>query len=103
MFGEGKRLPAAVVRQPGAGQQAAVYERREQLRDGRRGDRRAAGKLGTDDLSLGDRLQRQILGDRQRWIVRGEQTLDPAADEWRSAGERLRRLAAADVLTRPRN
>src|SRR5207237_1105488 len=66
----------------------------------RRRDGGAARELGADHLSVGDRLQRQILGDRQRRVVRSEHTLDPAADEWRSANELLRRLTSVGVVAR---
>ena len=72
MFGQGDRLSAAVILEPPAGQHAALFEPSEQLRDGRRRDGGAAGELGADDLSLGDCLQGQVLGDGQWRVVRSE-------------------------------
>ena len=40
-----------------------------------------------------DGLQQEVLSDRQRRIVRSEQTLDPAADERRGPRERVRGVA----------
>ena len=56
--------------------------------------------LPADHLSVGDRLQRQILGDRERRVVRSEHTLDPAADERCSANELLRRVTSAGRVAR---
>jgi hypothetical protein len=72
MFGEGERLPAAVIEEAVARQHAAVFEAGEQLRDGSRGHRCAAGELGADNLSFADRLKDKVLGDCQRWVVGGE-------------------------------
>jgi hypothetical protein len=103
VLGQGERLAAAVVLEPLSGQQSGFFESREELRDGGRGDGGAAGELGADDLALADRLQREILGDGERRLVRGEQALDPAADQRRRADERLRRLAAVVMMTRARH
>ena len=102
LFGEGEWLPAAIVLEAAAREQAVFFEGGEQLRDCRGRDGGTAGELGSEDLSLGDRLQRQVLRDGERRIVRREQPIDPAADEWRRAYERLRCLTAADSVTRPR-
>lgn len=69
MLGELERLAAAVVLEPCACNEVAVFERGEKLRDGSRGDRGAAGQLRADDLSLGDRLQGKVLSDCERRIV----------------------------------
>ena len=84
-------------------QQAGVFERREQLRDRGRRDGRAAGELGADHLTLTDGLEGEVLGDGQRRLVRGQQPLDPAADQRRRPHESLRSLAAVVVVTRARH
>jgi hypothetical protein len=56
VFGEGEWLPAAVILEAAAREQAFVFQGGEQLRDRRGGDGGTAGELGADDLSLGDRL-----------------------------------------------
>jgi hypothetical protein len=103
LFGQSQRLAAAVVVSAATCQESALFEGGEELRDGRRGNRGAAGELGADDLSLADRLQGEVLSDRQRRIVRGQQPLYPTAHERRRPDERLCRLAAADVMTGPRH
>jgi hypothetical protein len=65
-------LAAAVVVETTPCQQAALLERREQLRDGRWRDGGSARQFRTDDLPLGDRLQGQVLGHRQRRVVPGK-------------------------------
>src|SRR5437867_2290493 len=94
LLGEGERLAAAVARVALALEQSYVHERCEQLRDGGRRNSGAPGELGTDDLALADRLQREVLGDGQRWFVPSKQPLDPAANQRRRPNERLRRLLA---------
>jgi hypothetical protein len=101
MVGQLERLAAAVVLEASACEEAVLFQPGEELRDGGRRDGGTPGQLGTYDLSFLDRLQRQVLHDRERRVVRGEQALDPAADERRRPRERLRRLTAAGVLTRP--
>ena len=96
MLGEREGLAAAVVREPLPLEQARGLEGGEQLRDRRRRDGRATRELGADNLSLADRLEHQVLGDRQRRLVPCEQAFDPAADQRRRPRERLCRLAAAD-------
>ena len=103
MLGQGQGLAAAIVVETAACQQAALLERGEKLGNGRRRDGGAAGELGADELSLADRLHCQVLGNGQRGVVRGEQTLEPAAHEGCCSDESLRRLTAADVMTRPRH
>ncbi len=95
-------MAAAVVVETVAGEHAGVFERGEKLRDRCGRDGGAAGELGADDLAVGDRLQRQVLRDGERWLVRGEQPFDPAAHQRRRAHERLRRLTAVRMVTRPR-
>jgi hypothetical protein len=65
LLGQRERLAAAIVLEPGAREQSVILQRGEQLRDGGRGDRGAPGELGSDHLPVGDRLQRQVLRDRQ--------------------------------------
>lgn len=72
MFGQFERLAAAIVLEPRSGNEAAVFERGEQLRDGGRRHCSAASKLRADDLSLGDRLQHEVLGDCERRVVGSE-------------------------------
>jgi len=69
VLGEGERLTAAVVVETIAGEHAGVFERGKKLRDRGRRDGGAAGELGAEGLAVGDRLQRQVLGDGERRIV----------------------------------
>lgn len=95
-------MAAAVILEPAAANEIVFLKRGEELRDGRGGDGGAAGELGPDDLTVGDRLQGQVLGDGEWWLVGCEQALDPATRKGRRADERIRGLAAACVITRPR-
>jgi len=98
VLGEGERLASAILGEALAAEQAGVLERCEQLRDGGGRDSGAPGELGTDDLTLADGLQCEVLGDGQWRLVSGKQPLDPAADQRRRANERVRRLAGAGVV-----
>lgn len=101
VLGEGEWLSAAVVSETVAAEHAGVFERGEELRDRGWRDGGTACELGADDLAVVDRLQRQVLGDGEGWLVGGEEPFDPAADERRRANERLRRLPAVGMMTRP--
>ena len=98
-FGQDQGLPAAVVLEPPACQQAAFFERCEQLRDGRRRDRGAARKLGPDDLSLGDCLQGQELGHRPLHAGLQQQPVDRMGQAQAvQQGVRPRALGVAALL-----
>jgi hypothetical protein len=71
-------------------EQIRIGQPRHQLRDGGPGYASAARELRTGHPFLGDRAQREELGDRQRRLVPGEQPLDPTADEWRDGNEGFR-------------
>ena len=66
---------------PGAGEPG------EQLRDGGPRDPGAPRELGARDALGSDRAQCRELGQRQRWVMRAEQPLDPAADERRDGDQ----------------
>ena len=73
-------MAATVVDLAGALDPARPLERAYELRDGRAGDARAAGEVGGGDRFRCDGSQAWNWRERQRWLVRGEQALDPAAD-----------------------
>ena len=100
VLGEGDGESAAVVLETVAREHSGSFECSEELRDGRRGHRGAAGELGSEDLAFGNRLQCQVLGDGKGRVVRREQTLNPAAHQRRSADERLGGLPAITVVRR---
>jgi hypothetical protein len=56
-------LAAAVGLECGAAEEAVVFERGEQLRDGCGRDGCSSGEFSADDLSVGDCLKRQVVGD----------------------------------------
>jgi glycosyltransferase involved in cell wall biosynthesis len=85
-------MPSAVVGGGPALDESRVHEPGDQVRDGRTGDARAAGKLSARDLAAGDRAKRQVLRNRQRRLVRRQKALDPARRERRDCRERLRGL-----------
>lgn len=98
---EGDGLSAPIIIQTAPGEHARVLECGEELGDRRRGDGRATGEPGADDLAVGDRLQGQVLGNREGRVVCGEQSLDPAADQRRRANQRLCGLPAVGVMSPP--
>jgi hypothetical protein len=102
LLGQSERLAAAVIFVTSSRDETALFKAPEQLRYRRRRDGGAARELRADDVALVDCLQREILSDCQRRVMRREQTLDPPAHERRRPHERFRRLSAADVVTRSR-
>ena len=64
-------------------------EAREQLRDGRAGDRGAARELGCGQRLAVDRAHHEVLRERDRGIVAGEQAVDPAARKRGDGDQRL--------------
>ena len=103
MLGRHERLSPPVISRAVAAHHPGLLERREELGDGRGRDGGTAGELGPHDLSIGDRLQRQVLRNGERRVVRSEQALDPAAHERRRPDERLRRLTSGGVVARARH
>jgi hypothetical protein len=71
-------------------EQIRIGQPGHELRDGRPGYASAPCELRTGHSLLCDRAQREELRDGQRWLVPGEQPLDPTVDEWRDGNERFR-------------
>jgi hypothetical protein len=94
---EHEGLAAPVVGEPAAPDEPGGLEPGEELRDRRGGHGRTACELGPDDLALADGAEGEELRDRERRLVRGEQPLDPAADERSRARQRIRRLEPAST------
>lgn len=82
-------MAAAVLGDCSSFEQAGVGEPGEELRDGGTGDAGAPRELGAGYVLAGDRAEREVLGHGQRWVVAGEQALDPAARQRRDGDERL--------------
>lgn len=66
---EGEVVAATVVGGAGALEQTGGLEASEQLGDGGWGYGGTAGQLGADQLALGDRAKREVLGESEWWVV----------------------------------
>ena len=101
--GQDERLATAIVLQPAALEQARTLEPDEQLRDRRGRDGSPPREIGAGDVAFVHCSEREVLHDGERRLVRREQTLDPAAHEWRGARERFRDPLIAPVPTSARH
>jgi hypothetical protein len=89
LSGEGECVPAPVGGDRGALDETGLAKHGEQLRDGRAGNTCPAGKLSGWDLFFADRVQGQVLGHGERWLVAGEQPFRPPRGQQRSDRQRV--------------
>ncbi len=82
-------MPAAVIGERSSFEQASVREPGEKLRDGGARDAGAPRELRARYVLVSDRPEREVLRDRQRRVVAGEQALDPAGRQRRDRDQRL--------------